>query len=52
MRGADTKQATMFSIVSPERMVRQDHPLRVIKAMSGGRAAVDVETVRRSMRSC
>ena len=34
MRGHDTKQATMFSVVSPERRVPQDHPLRPIKAMA------------------
>ncbi len=34
MRGEDAKQATMFSIISPERRVPQDHPLRPIKAMT------------------
>jgi hypothetical protein len=34
MRGEDAKQATMFSIISPERRVPQDHPLRLIKAMA------------------
>jgi transposase len=34
MRGHDTKQATMFSVVSPEHRVPQDHPLRPIKAMA------------------
>jgi transposase len=34
MRGTDDKQATMFSIVSPERRVAADHPLRRIKAMA------------------
>jgi transposase len=34
MRGRDTKQATMFSFVSPENRVPQDHPLRPIKAMA------------------
>ena len=34
MRGADDKQASMFSIVSPERRIPTDHPLRRIKAMA------------------
>jgi transposase len=34
MRGADDKQASMFSIVSPERRISSDHPLRRIKAMA------------------
>jgi transposase len=41
MRGEDAKQATMFSLISPERRVPQAHPLRVIKALT--------ETVLRSM---
>ncbi len=35
MRGADDKQASLFSIVSPERRIPGDHPLRRIKAMAG-----------------
>ena len=34
MRGADDKQASMFSVVSPERRIAVDHPLRRIKAMA------------------
>jgi transposase len=34
MRGDDTKQSTLFSLVSPERRVPQDHPLRPIKALT------------------
>src|SRR3954469_24542814 len=34
MRGADDKQASMFSVVSPERRIPTDHPLRRIKAMA------------------
>lgn len=34
MRGHDSKQATMFSLVSPERRVPEGHPLRPIKAMA------------------
>src|SRR5215468_1211248 len=34
MRGSDDKQAAMFSIVSPERRVPADHPLRRIKTMA------------------
>lgn len=34
MRGDDTKQAALFSFVSPEQRVPQDHPLRPIKALT------------------
>lgn len=34
MRGADDKQGSMFSVVSPERRIPVDHPLRRIKAMA------------------
>ena len=34
MRGDDTKQATLFSLVSPEQRVPKDHPLRAIKALT------------------
>jgi len=34
MRGRDSKQSTMFSLVSPEARVPADHPLRPIKAMA------------------
>jgi transposase len=34
MRGTDDKQASMFSIVSPEKRIPADHPLRRIKAMA------------------
>ncbi len=33
MRGEDRKQSGMFSYVSPEQRVPQDHPLRTIRAM-------------------
>ncbi|MFQ5457559.1 MAG: IS5 family transposase [Myxococcota bacterium] len=33
MRGNDRQQAAMFSYVSPEARVPQDHPLRAIRAM-------------------
>jgi transposase len=33
MRGPDTKQAVMFSTISPEKRVPADHPLRPIKAI-------------------
>ena len=33
MRGHDEQQASMFSYLSPERRVPQDHPLRPIRAM-------------------
>ena len=34
MRGEDRQQVTMFSYVSPERRVPQDHPVRVIWVLS------------------
>ncbi len=34
MRGDDTKQSTLFSLVSPEQRVPTDHPLRPIKALT------------------
>src|SRR6267143_4448522 len=34
MRGADTKQATMLSVLTPERRVPQNHPLRAVKKLA------------------
>jgi transposase len=34
MRGDDTKQAALFSLVSPEERVPKGHPLRAIKALT------------------
>lgn len=34
MRGQDHQQAHIFSYLSPEQRVRQDHPLRAIRAMA------------------
>jgi transposase len=34
MRGADRQTAQLFSYLSPEGMVPQDHPLRVIRALA------------------
>jgi len=34
MRGAETKQATMLSLLSPEERVPKDHPLRRIKQLA------------------
>ena len=34
MRGENTCQSTMFSVVSPEHRVPKDHPLRAIKALA------------------
>lgn len=34
MRGTDTKQATMLTLVSPEKRVPADHPLRAIKRLA------------------
>jgi len=32
MRGTDDKQDMMFTLISPEKRVPADHPLRAIKA--------------------
>ncbi len=34
MRGEDAKQGTMFSIISPEKRVPPDHPLRLVKTLA------------------
>lgn len=34
MRGIDHQQADMFRYLSPERRVRQDHPLRAVRAVT------------------
>jgi transposase len=34
MRGQDREQSSMFSYLSPEQRVREDHPLRAIRAMA------------------
>jgi transposase len=34
MRGQDNQQSDIFSYLSPEQRVRQDHPLRAIRAMA------------------
>src|SRR5262252_4328310 len=44
MRGTDQQQNHVFSYLSPEARVRQDHPLRAIRAM------VDVVLVQLSPR--
>ncbi|MCC6808075.1 MAG: IS5 family transposase [Deltaproteobacteria bacterium] len=34
MRGSDTKQATMLSLITPEHRVPKDHPLRKVKVLA------------------
>src|SRR5258708_2577535 len=34
MRGTEKKQATMLTLLSPERCVPQKHPLRAVKALA------------------
>jgi transposase len=34
MRGTETKQATMLSVLTPERRVPQNHPLRAVKKLA------------------
>ena len=36
MRGLDHQQSGMFSYLSPEQRVRQDHPLRSIRTVVDG----------------
>jgi len=36
MRGKDEQQLDMFSYISPEQRVPQDHPLRSLRAMTDG----------------
>jgi len=35
MRGQDEQQLDVFSYVSPEQRVPQDHPLRPLRVMTG-----------------
>jgi hypothetical protein len=35
MRGKDEQQLDVFSYISTEQRVRQDHPLRSLRAMTG-----------------
>jgi hypothetical protein len=34
MRGTDTKQGSMFTLLSPEKRVPPKHPLRLVKQMA------------------
>ena len=36
MRGPDDQTSGMFSYLSPEERVRQDHPLRAIRRLTDG----------------
>lgn len=48
MRGADHQQANIFSYLSPEQRVREDHPLRSIRTMAD-KALVDMSPLFDSM---
>ena len=50
MRGKDHQQADMFSYLSPEQRVRQDHPLRAIRAMADEALCEHVGPIRRDVR--
>ena len=50
MRGADTKQALMFSTISPEKRVPADHPLRPVKRLAD-QALADLSPVFDEMYS-
>ena len=34
MRGTDTQQASMLSVLTPEKRVPEGHPLRAVKGMA------------------
>jgi hypothetical protein len=42
MRGSDTKQSTMLSLVTPERRVPKNHPLRKVKELADA-ALVEID---------
>jgi transposase len=50
-RGSHTKQGTMLSLVTPEKQVPADHPLRQIKALAEGAPRRPVVEGRGSSRS-
>ncbi|MCL6558420.1 MAG: transposase [Firmicutes bacterium] len=50
MRGIDHQQADMFSYLSPEQRVREDHPLRTLRAMTGEILGDHVAAVRCHVR--
>jgi hypothetical protein len=43
MRGQDEQQLDVFSYVSPEQRVPQDHPLRPLRRGAEGEVATDIE---------
>ena len=50
MRGDDLQQAGMFSYLSPEQRVPQDHPLRAIRKLCDAVFCGTVATVRQTLR--
>ena len=49
MRGKDEQQLDVFSYVSPEQRVAQDHPLRPLRVMNferPGGSAIDARTTQ------
>jgi len=50
MRGNDRQPDSMFSYVSAEQRVPQDHPLRAIRALAARRADSMPQTVCASAR--
>jgi hypothetical protein len=51
MRGSDEQQGWMFSYISPEKRVPQDHPLRSIRTMVDGRHAGYIQRAECTGRS-
>jgi len=45
MRGKDEQQLDVFSYVSPEQRVPQDHPLRSLRAGPSGLIEMDARTL-------
>ena len=50
MRGDDLQQAGMFSYLSPEQRVPQDHPLRAIRKLCDAVFCGTVAPVRQTLR--
>ena len=55
MRGVDEQTGTLFSYLSPDAMVPQDHPLRVIRPLVNAaltRLSPDFERLWKSVEVC
>ena len=50
MRGSDEQTSGMFSYLSPEQRVRQDHPLRAIRRITDRALRAYLAAIRRVVR--